>query len=577
MPVYANDIYTVEMWMDIHSDGSATIKETWDINMTNSSNTEFYVAKHNLDNMDIRDLVVEEVADDETVTTFETLNTWNVNASRAQKAGKCGLVEASGGYEVCWGFGELGRHSYIVSYTITNIVKSYQGGDAMSYNFLSDAAGGADILNIYLRADDFAMEYPETRVWVFGCEAESSFADGDISILSQSRFGASDYAAVLLAFEPGLLFPTDQRDETLDEIIALNMEGSVWEESPTSSPSATSDFSWTMKFNSALTTMASIAISLGMCAIFFVIIKVLRKGIGGGDMLQQKIVSGSKADYCRDLPFQGNLEATYARLYDIRRVEEGAIIGCFLLKWIQTRQVEIVTQSAGILKQREETAIRLYPPASDMPPDERRLYNMIKEAAGSDGILQGKEFEKWARKQYSRVGSWLSSCRSTGKSDLLNMNAYANVPTKKFFGLINSTVTHVTEYGMEMTNRVFGFKRYLEEFTIINEREAREVELWDQYLIFAQLLGIADRVAEQFNRLYPSYFTQANASGYSSSDVFVAATVSGTFARSMYKGYSAGRSAASSGSSSGSSGGGGSSSSGGGGGGSSGGGGAGGR
>lgn len=40
VPTYANDIHTVEIWVDIHSDGSASIKETWDITMTNSSNTE---------------------------------------------------------------------------------------------------------------------------------------------------------------------------------------------------------------------------------------------------------------------------------------------------------------------------------------------------------------------------------------------------------------------------------------------------------------------------------------------------------------------------------------------------------
>lgn len=581
MPVYANDIHTVEIWVDIHSDGSATIKETWDITMTNSSNTEWYVAKHDLDNMEILDLVVEEIADDGTATPFETLDTWNVNASRTKKSGKCGLVETNGGYEVCWGFGELGRHSYIVSYTITNIVKGYQGGDAMSYNFLSDAAGGADILNIYFSTDDFAMEYPETKVWVFGYEAESSFADGGITILGQERFAASDYAVVMLAFEPGMLSPGDQRSEPLDEIIELNMAGSVWEENPTvsscSSSSGTIGFGYIIGL---IKFMLMIAALLWPFIFIFIFLSLGRlvSGVGSRDNLQQRIVSGSKADYCRELPFYGNLETTYARLCDIRQVKEGVIIGCFLLKWIQALQVEIVMQPAGILKQREETAMRLYPPAADMLPNELRLYNMIKEAAGPDGILQGKEFEKWARKHYSRVGSWLFSCQSAGKSELLNTGVYANIPIKKCFGLINSTVTHVTSHGEEMTNRVFGFKRYLEDFTIINEREAREVELWDQYLIFAQLLGIADRVTEQFKQLYPNYFTQVNAGGYSSTDIFVAATVSRTLAHSMYKGYSSGRSAASSGSSgSSSSGGGGSSSSSGGGGGSSGGGGAGGR
>lgn len=536
------------------------------------------MAKHNLDNMEIRDLVVEEVAEDGTVIPFETLNIWDINASRTEKAGKSGLVETDGGYEICWGFGELGRHSYIVSYTITDIVKSYQGGDAMSYNFLSDAAGGADVLNIHLSADNFAMEYPETRVWVFGCEAESSFADGDITILGQGRFAASDYAVVLLAFETGLLSPVDWRDETLDEIIELNMDGSIWEETTTPSSSPASSGSIFRNIRSSVSFIASALRPIVILIFIFIILRMLRKGTGNQNMINQKIVSGSKADYCRVLPFQGNLEAAYACLFDIRRVEEGAIIGCFLLKWTQTRQVEIVAQPAGILKQREETAIRLHPPAPDMPPNELELYNMIVEAAGSDSVLQGKEFEKWSRKYYSKVGSWLSFCKYAGQNDLLNMEAYIKVPAKKFFGLINSTVTQLTPYGEEMTNRIFGFKRYLEEFTIINEREACEVELWDQYLIFAQLLGIADRVAEQFNQIYPNYFTKANTGGYSSTDVFVAATVSRTFAHSMYKGYSAGRSAASSGGSgSSSSGGGGSSSSSGGGGHSSGGGGAGGR
>ena len=565
---YANSINTVEMWVDIHNDGSATIKEVWNITMTNSSNTEWYVAKHNLDQMEILDLIVNEVASDGSMIPFETLTTWNLNASREEKAGKCGLVETNGGYEVCWGFGELGRHEYIVTYTITDIVKSYQGGDAMSYNFLSDASGGADVLNIYLSADDFVMEYPETRVWVFGCEAESGFEDGGIAVMSQGRFSSNDYAAVLLAFEPGLLSPKDQRSETIDEIIELNMEGSIWDQKEGDQSSFMTPAYTFRVFGSTLPTLIFYVIFMGI-----ILRPMLRRKSQA--TLSQKIPSASQIDYCRELPFMGNLGATYTRLYDIGKVEESAMIGCYLLKWIQTQQVDIITQPAGLLKQREDIAIRLRPPAPDMTDHELRLYKMVKESAGRDGILQNKEFEKWARKKYSTVSSWLSSCQRAGKAELKRMGVYTEVPVKRFLGLSNYTVTKVTPYGEEMTIRVFGFKRYLKDFTIINEREVREVELWNQYLIFAQLLGIADRVAEQFKQLYPNYFTQANAGGYSYADVYVAATVSRSFAQSMYKGYRAGRSASSGGSSS--SGGGGSSSSGGGGGASSGGGGAGGR
>ena len=37
------------------------------------------------------------------------------------------------------------------------------------------------------------------------------------------------------------------------------------------------------------------------------------------------------------------------------------------------------------------------------------------------------------------------------------------------------------------------------------EREYFEVHVWEDYLIYAQLLGIADKVEEQFSKLYPKF------------------------------------------------------------------------
>ena len=37
------------------------------------------------------------------------------------------------------------------------------------------------------------------------------------------------------------------------------------------------------------------------------------------------------------------------------------------------------------------------------------------------------------------------------------------------------------------------------------EREYFEVKTWEEYLIFAQLMGIADKVAEQFSKIYPIF------------------------------------------------------------------------
>ena len=50
-----------------------------------------------------------------------------------------------------------------------------------------------------------------------------------------------------------------------------------------------------------------------------------------------------------------------------------------------------------------------------------------------------------------------------------------------------------------------GLKKFLLDFSIMPEREYFEVEIWEEYLIFAQLLGIADKVEKQFKKLYPDF------------------------------------------------------------------------
>ena len=56
------------------------------------------------------------------------------------------------------------------------------------------------------------------------------------------------------------------------------------------------------------------------------------------------------------------------------------------------------------------------------------------------------------------------------------------------------------------------FRRYLTDFSRLREYPAPAVTLWEQYLVFAITLGVADRVIEQFKELYPRLPEQERAS-----------------------------------------------------------------
>jgi uncharacterized membrane protein len=70
--------------------------------------------------------------------------------------------------------------------------------------------------------------------------------------------------------------------------------------------------------------------------------------------------------------------------------------------------------------------------------------------------------------------------------------------------------------------------------------------LWDDYLVFAQVFGIAEAVAEQFGQLYPKYFTdmQAQIGGMTMYDTITMIRLTNMVSRAAYSGYRSGYNAA---------------------------------
>ena len=70
------------------------------------------------------------------------------------------------------------------------------------------------------------------------------------------------------------------------------------------------------------------------------------------------------------------------------------------------------------------------------------------------------------------------------------------------------TKTGITHYKdrLEEVRQVFGLKKFLKEFTLLDERGVKEVALWKDYMIYATLFGIADQVISDMKKINPEYF-----------------------------------------------------------------------
>src|SRR5699024_10717858 len=62
-----------------------------------------------------------------------------------------------------------------------------------------------------------------------------------------------------------------------------------------------------------------------------------------------------------------------------------------------------------------------------------------------------------------------------------------------------------TKDGIELYANIIRFKNYLEDYSLIREREIKEVKIWDYFMIFAAMYGISEEVFKNLEKTYPEY------------------------------------------------------------------------
>ena len=121
--------------------------------------------------------------------------------------------------------------------------------------------------------------------------------------------------------------------------------------------------------------------------------------------------------------------------------------------------------------------------ADNQPLLLRKVHQIFQKAAGSDTILEPKELKSFMKSNYNQS------------------------ITDSFINTLH-TKTSLSSYKdrLDEVRQVFGLKKYLKEFSLIDERHVQEVSLWKDYMIYATLFGIADQVIKDMKQINPEYF-----------------------------------------------------------------------
>ena len=355
------------------------------------------------------------------------------------------------------------------------------------------------------------FKYSDTLdVWGYGNYGGLAYVyDGDILLESNGSLDKNEYMTVLAKFPLGTFKANNKLNHDFDYYLEMSKEGSTSYKGSNSNYGGTQNrafqiFAIILTFFRALFPMFIIIIGAS-----FIKSKSTKLVINKEEKKFNKDIS-----YYRDIPCNNNLFRAYYIAYEYGIISKKTdILGAIILKWLKDGLIRIDQKEKGIIFKREDTVIILNETDSSKIVDkfENKLFNMLY-AASIDGILENKEFEKWCNKSYYKVITWFDGIIKDQQLQLC-VEGLINVEEKKgllFTKKIYTATTRLSEEAKE----IYGLRRFLLDYTLIPDRTAMEVKLLENYLVFAQMLGIAKEVAKEFKDLYPELIEESHFNSY---------------------------------------------------------------
>ena len=472
--VSANSIENINMDILIDNNGIAHVTEVWDATL--ESGTEGYKPYYNLGESEISNFKVSMNNVD-----YAFREGWNVDGTFDSKKYKNGINHINDGVELCFGISEYGSNTYKLTYDISNFVVNTSDNYQMIYwtLFPHNYNQSPSNVNIKIRSNYFN----DLEVWGYGKGSMPiNYNNKLIEIDSNGKVSSSDYITVLVKLPTNTFNSGVTLDKTFNEYFDTANEG--------------------IKNDDENTTFMDIFLYILPSLIMFFItaligfISIFKPKYGSYMVFTTSI---KKADYFRDIPYKKeNLSTGYwiACQYDFA-VNQTSYLAALFLKWLKMGNISIKKNKVkGIFKEKIESTIILNN-SINLNDEEKELYKMIYEASG-DGILDKREFTKWCHKNNKKLIKWFKNVIDNKTKDLENKRLIVKLKEKKY---------RTTRNLDDEAKKILGLKLFLKDFSNINDRSAIEVSLWEEYLMYACIFGLAEKVMKEFRNLYPDIVT----------------------------------------------------------------------
>lgn len=494
-----NEIESIQIKAIIQENGSVVIRDHRIFYA--EEGTEHYISLGNLGDSELLAFVVY----DDTNEPLEDIGAWDINASFSEKAGKYGVNHAGQEIELCFGLGAYGRREFTIEYELSNFIFNLADDhQAFYWQFINPDMDPIDSVEISVENNiSYEFVYPESRIWGFGHEGGTTEITNDSLIFNSGEyFYQSDYVVLLGIFEGAPFLSDYHSDKASDELIELAMEGTLEEEEGDDNSFSevegddnafyeeernTNNFNVVNYFSFFLTLFLFALVPLGIVGAFAKRTK------------NQKFKPSVTDQYYREVPYDHHFLNTQY----FTNSEVSDWISAFILKWVSEGRLMDQVEEVGLIFKRDKLALKIMPNIWQHANElEGQLWDMLVMAAGEDRILSEKEFNRYVKRNIKSFNSWTDSVEKQSKI-FMTQEGYLEEFTEKALKFFTRKKLNITQKGQQLGDNIVGFKNYLKDFSLLEERGVSHVALWQELMIWAAYMGIAEEVYEQLKIVNP--------------------------------------------------------------------------
>lgn len=520
---YLNNL---DFYAEIDKNGNMNITETWNIQV---SDTNTLYKTFELDDnkySSITNVHVSEVGRGD----FTKTNTW---AYHLTKDYYFGGINNDGDFEIAFGVGldnSSATNTYKISYTVVDAIKKYNDCAELYWQFLgNDSTVDATKITGTIKLPSKANLKEDIRVWghVETLNGEIYATSADTVEFSINNYESGNYVEVRIAM-PSEIIETAKRTYNKSALTGIIDEETKWADE------ANAVRERKQRNERTIGTIIVIAIAVIGILLLIQTIKYIKKLRN-----TKKIIPTESLEYFREKPNKNSTPADALFLYNkgvsVSSSSFGDVFSATLLNLSLKGYFKITVEQNE--KGKEETVI--YKTKEDnegLQYEEEKIAKFVKKAMSGKEKITIKELQKYIKNHASSVSKLIENTGVATKNKNKvtgNFDEQTSKEKSKYIGiaiayifiaifcfpflplpilliinailalLINGKLSSLTQKGIDEREKWKGLKKYMEDFSLLNEKEIPALEVWEEYLVYATVFGIADKVIKQLKMVYP--------------------------------------------------------------------------